>query len=357
MKLNRKTINISLILASLLIAFLMGEFLFRVLGYKSYADRQQSLYGAYEFDSELGWVPKKQYSFMRKTHFYTHMNYYNPDGLPTDGEHIDKPLSKAKPSIALLGDSFVESYYLPYRQSFPCLLDKAVPDIQVINLGVSGYAPDQYLMYARRMIPYYNVKEIIVVFFPYNDVPYVMRDRYRNYAKPYFLAGDYSKPVNLPLPNLSGYADDKRPYIFRLVMSILRRSVVYSELRDVVANIVSPPIIETNIDYAYDKSGFYKSLQIIRQIHLDFPSRDFMIYYLPTLGEVEDIEAYQRNLNLYFDFCQKFQLRCADFGEALIGYEIGARKELFIKKDGHLSNKGAELLTQHLLKMRNQYSY
>jgi len=99
-------------------------------------------------------------------------------------------LDANRPSVAIIGDSFVEGYCLPYKKSFAYLLGDLVKDKQIINLGVNGYSPDQYLLYSRRHLKNFNVKDIIVAFFPYNDIPMVFRkyteSQKLGYSKPYF---------------------------------------------------------------------------------------------------------------------------------------------------------------------------
>ena len=103
----------------------------------------------YTFDNKIGWRAKKNFKFFRSSTVYAHWSYYNPEGFPTSKENFKNYTNTLKPSIALIGDSFVEGYYLPYEQTFANLLDNNCEEKQVINLGISGFSPYQYLMYSR----------------------------------------------------------------------------------------------------------------------------------------------------------------------------------------------------------------
>ena len=76
----------------------------RLYGIIPYANRMN----VYDFDNTLGWKTKKNFKFYRSTTEFSHWNYYNLEGFPTDKAGFNKTTNTLKPSIALIGDSFAE---------------------------------------------------------------------------------------------------------------------------------------------------------------------------------------------------------------------------------------------------------
>ena len=221
------------ILVTVLAALLFFcEFILRnVIGIVPSTDRMVT----YQFDDTLGWKTRSDYKYYRSSHYYGHFNYYNPQGFPTDFARWHEDASTTTPSIAILGSSHAESYYLPYEQSFPYLLEQKFrekgAEKQVLNLGVSGYAPDQYLLRARTEFPKYHVTDIVVVFFPYNDLPGIESDEYQGFAKPYF-KDSLASPENLPLApppsqkeEIGLSAQIRNTAIYTLLRPMLRKAI------------------------------------------------------------------------------------------------------------------------------------
>ena len=78
----------------------------------------------YQFDDTLGWKSRADYKYYRSSLYYGHFNYYDPQGFPTDVMRWHEAASSSASSVAILGSSHAESYYLPYEQSFPYLIEK-----------------------------------------------------------------------------------------------------------------------------------------------------------------------------------------------------------------------------------------
>lgn len=167
MRFSKSLAKLALIGFGILAALLLMEGWFRLNGITGFQDRLS----VYEFDDILGWKTKPDSKAFRSTGNFAHYNYYGPQGFPVDKDNWEESLNADTPSVAIIGDSLTEGYYLPYENTFTYLIDQKVPDIQVINLGVSGYAPDQYLLFARRHIDDYNVTDVIVIFFPRQRCP------------------------------------------------------------------------------------------------------------------------------------------------------------------------------------------
>lgn len=87
------------------------------------------------------------------------------------------------PKILTLGDSSTLGYGVPRDLSYAEQLDAMLPDMHVINLGVSGYTSYQGLRVLAKYLPVLN-PSIIIVSFNFNDRRYVLSpDAMDNEAK------------------------------------------------------------------------------------------------------------------------------------------------------------------------------
>jgi hypothetical protein len=325
--------NVILLFLSLLISLVIVEVGLRLYGIVP--DRHRLF--AYEFDDEIGWQPRKNFRCFHSTPNYAHFNYYNAEGLPTDAGSFGSSYDHDKPAIALVGDSFVESYYVPYEKSFPFLLDQAITSHQVVNLGVSGYSPEQYLLRSRRELPKYNVSHVIVVLFAHNDVNYVDKTLYLGYAKPVF-GDDLSQPSNTPLPMLGGQAESGS-----LVQRFGRRTAVYTVLRPFYKTYIdAPDEYQIPDELTLDEDKFAKAMRIIAEIRNVVPMADFHVAYMPLYQEVvngdafiHNIETFRRNCNLLGLSCHVSRFDKLDPDELLRQYIDPLRGE------GHISIEGS----------------
>jgi len=92
-----------------------------------------------------------------------------PVNLKYDGRGFrnDKDLDSA--SIALIGDSFVEGVLIPHDQLVSSQLQSALA-VPVVNLGLSGYGPQQELIVLRRFALGLKPKVVLWFFFEGNDL-------------------------------------------------------------------------------------------------------------------------------------------------------------------------------------------
>lgn len=331
----------TLIIISVIVALCIAEIGLRLYGINSSSDRLHT----YEFDENLGWRTRKNFKYYRSSLYYKHFNYYNPLGFPTDKENFNRTPDATIPSTVLIGDSFVEGYYVPYEQSFAYLLDQKLSNGQVINLGVSGYAPDQYLLSSREHLKNYNVENIVTTFFPYDDISSVFSDKFEGYAKPYFKQDQFDAPINLPLKKLKGNVDDKNMFI-----RLIRKTDLFTVLRPSLRKIISM-IRPTSVAKAvvYEKSQMQKPLALINQIKKENANTNFLVYYIPSCEEFLDTLIYEHNINIYLELCGELNLQCAYLTVDISKYpDISV---LYIPKDGHFTKLGSALVADQLYKL------
>ena len=262
----------------------------------------------YEFDAELGWEPKRSFAGYRSTPWYAHFVYFNADGFATTEEHLMDGADRSVPAIALIGDSYVEGYSVPYEASFAHLVDQATQGRQVINLGVAGYAPEQYLLRARRRLPGFLVTDVVVVLFPENDLAQLDKAHYEDYETPRF-GENLDHPLNTPLKNIRAVSREEP-----LVKTLARSTAIYTVARPLLRGHVAP-LEEQDLRDPAEESRFFtedefrRALKIIGDIQRTVPEARLHITYMPTPEEfVQD--AFRANKRVFLEICASKALSC-----------------------------------------------
>lgn len=145
----------------------------------------------YHHDSELGWFAAPNSSY-RYTGAHRITVETNSLGFR---DHEYGP--KEKPRIAFIGDSFLWGYDVEANQRFTERLQKEIPDWEVLNLGVSGFGPDQQLLLLRRYLNRLDPDYVFYLYCADNDrADSSTNIVYGGYYKPYFR---YSEDSGLSL--------------------------------------------------------------------------------------------------------------------------------------------------------------
>lgn len=95
----------------------------------------------------------------------------NSHGFRDRERAYEKPPQRQR--VVLLGDSFLEALQVPFEHSLPYLLEEALRqrgfDVEVLNLGISGYGTArEYLLLREKGLRYQP--DLVVLFFTGNDV-------------------------------------------------------------------------------------------------------------------------------------------------------------------------------------------
>lgn len=337
---NLKNLSTKLALVCLggLIGLLLMEGGLRLYGIAGQGDRLS----VYEFDDTLGWKTKPNTKYFRSTRDYAHFNYYNPRGFPVAKQDWRKLPSSEAPTIAFIGDSFTEGYYLPYEHTYPYLIDQEFSDKQVVNLGVAAYAPDQYLLSARKHLGDYNATDIVVTFFPFNDLPEISKDTNLGYAKPIF-GESLSTPRNTPLKKLRGGVDQGALRWLNDHSAVIR--AINPWLFMYVPGLRSFGTSRPEPTY-FEESAMRTALRLIKQIEIEFPVETFVVYYVPLYEELLQPELFDQNIELYHELCDELAMGCFTT-EKIVG-KVSDPSELYLRTDGHFSKRGASLVADHI---------
>lgn len=126
--------------------------------------------GAYAFSTELGWDRKPNYSGPEECG--AQRNFDASGLVATDAAKL-RGHDKARPRVLFIGDSNTFGYCLETKSTFVEAAQRLLPDLLMINLGVSGYTSFQgyktLLKYGEQLKP-----DLVVASFNFNDRRYVV---------------------------------------------------------------------------------------------------------------------------------------------------------------------------------------
>jgi lysophospholipase L1-like esterase len=188
-----------LLLLGLGIALLLSEGVARIL-FPHWAPRTGALTSFWRYDSALGWshIPNSKGSF--NSFGFESIVTINSKGFRDVERSYERDPSKYR--IVVLGDSMVWGWGVQQDDMFTALLEKQHRDLEVINLGVSGYGTDQELILLRQEAVRYNPDLIVVVVMDNDFDTNVRKELFLGYNKPAFELSDDGDLhlTNTPVP-------------------------------------------------------------------------------------------------------------------------------------------------------------
>jgi lysophospholipase L1-like esterase len=188
--------NLALVVVSVVILFLLGEWVLRLTGRTPLViNPEQILF--WHYHPQLGWAHKPgTEGVFEKAQFRTFVRI-NRKGL-RDREHAYERSGDDK-RILVLGDSFAWGFGVEQTERFSEYLE-AFMGAEVINAGVSGYSTDQELLWFRSEGLRYQ-PDLVIVLMSGNDAGdnHKLRN-YMIYGKPRFiLEGDRLELTGVPV--------------------------------------------------------------------------------------------------------------------------------------------------------------
>lgn len=193
----------------------------------------------WQYDPLLGWshVPDSEGIFA--SHGFKTKVKINSAGFRD--KDIDLERQPDKTRILVLGDSLVWGFGVNGDDTVTSQLEKISPQIEAINLAVSGYSTDQELLLYRD-IGYRYDADLVVLIVAYNDLRgNLSKKEYLIYGKPAFeKAGEKLIVVNQPV--------QKTPLIQRILSQASMRSYILTAGARVLHELSRPDLaaIEQN---------------------------------------------------------------------------------------------------------------
>jgi hypothetical protein len=135
----------------------------------------------YRYDAELGWAPVPNSSSVVTTARTIHAQH-NSLGF-RDIEFT----RDSRPKVLFIGDSFVWGVDAEADERFTDLLRARLPNLAIVNAGVSGYGTDQEYLLLQRIWATIEPAVVVLIFCSDNDrLDNGTNIRYDGYQKPYF---------------------------------------------------------------------------------------------------------------------------------------------------------------------------
>lgn len=173
-KLKSFMINTALVIVSTVISCILIEFGARLYFFGSLRPLQTKAYGSFRKPTEkFGWRLMPNIDVWLRRLDYSVRYRTNSHGFHDVEREYTKPDETYR--IAVLGDSFMESYVVNYKDSFAAVLEnnlnkKLKRNVEVINLGVGGYGTVQEYLMQVSVAEKYDPDMIILSFLIVNDI-------------------------------------------------------------------------------------------------------------------------------------------------------------------------------------------
>ena len=339
---NLVTIFISIIFTLFIIE------IFLIIFFK--LDVDSSIQTAYEFDENLGWDTKKNFKIFRSSNSFAHFTYYDKNGFLVSKDKFQSTTKdETKKNIILIGDSFVEGYYVRSTDSFSVLLDNNHEQIFFINGGVSGYSPEQYVL--KFEIIYKNFREnnlyTLIFFLPYNDIEYFEKKNYEGFSKPY-----YDSITDSLISNLIENQNWSTNESFKL-KHFITKTQIYAVLRPIIKKLffVNEDIFYQNKKYYdYDEEDYLKILKFFSK-NIPIENEKYAIFYIPVLKEFE-YGLYENNLNNFFAKCNELDIVCSNILPLNSDF-----KDMYLINDGHFNSYGSCVAFNQITKFLQKKGY
>jgi len=179
--------NAVLIAGSVVVAFILGEIVLRLVGFTDPV--------LWTYDDVTGSRLYAGASGVFETEGRSYVTVSSA-GL-RDREHaVAKPANTVR--IAVLGDSMAEALQVPQEKGFASLLESSLKgckawggrEVEVINFGVSGYGTAQELLTFRHRARAYSPDITVLSFYAGNDIANNSRALEPNKLRPFFVVKD-----------------------------------------------------------------------------------------------------------------------------------------------------------------------
>jgi lysophospholipase L1-like esterase len=273
----------------------------------------------------------------------------NADGFR--GEQYDRVKPHDTKRIMVLGDSNGFGWGIDEGQQFGALLDKELDRVQVLNLALSGYGPDQsYLRFVRDGIPWQP--DVVVLQLTLNDFEEIQYPFFNQKAKPQFVLDDAGnlQLLNVPVrsfgPKAEAFHKDSIPLPYREWLGwhsfayIFLNERYYATRRQFGWNAPAPPPLPI---FSPDSIRLFNAIVLELRRRLDeIGARGVIVH---AAKEIHDVQAQFNGALPVVDAYSAFELA-----------KKAGQPPLY--SDGyHYTTTGNRIIATHLEAFLNEHSY
>lgn len=322
-------------------------------------------FGYYQEDGEIGWILRKNISGRQtKERSFDVTFRTNSRGLRDKDYELEKPDNVTR--IVVLGDSFTWGFGVNDDEVYTEVLERRLNDVEVINLGVTGFAISQEIRYLKREGLKYN-PDIVLLALCMNDLPYAQFEPRTLNRKRLELPSDESLFVwvkKRASENSALYSFVKeRINTSKTLVKLLVRLKLKERLEGFgELDINLKPALKVYPETLQEAFEFNK--RQLRKVHDELRDKGirFIIAMIPSLQSVDE-KAFRHSI-AYLDFSpEDFELGkpyrlIEEFGEEngieVINPLFAFRRKhtdeatLFLRNDMHFTEFGHELFAQEI---------
>ncbi|MHC4549836.1 MAG: SGNH/GDSL hydrolase family protein [Planctomycetota bacterium] len=190
--------RLALVCASLVVAGLLAEGLTRLL-FPAWAPRTGRITKFWRYHSRYGWAHIPGVSGRFESYGIDAWVTINEKGFRGPTVAYARPPGRKR--VVVLGDSYVWGFGVGDDEVFTALLDERMPDVEFVNLAVSGYGTDQELLLFRDEGREYETDLVLLVVAGNDFSGNLLRTQYVIYHKPVFLEREGKLELaNVPVP-------------------------------------------------------------------------------------------------------------------------------------------------------------
>src|SRR5262249_16420608 len=118
------------------------------------------------FDPQLGWSNASNVRGTLVRSEFSHQLSFNNYGMRGRDVSLAKPVGLSR--IAVLGDSFAWGWGVEESDLFTTIIEREIPNAEVLNFAVPGYGPVQYYLQTEKVLSF-NPDVVVIVFCLAND--------------------------------------------------------------------------------------------------------------------------------------------------------------------------------------------
>jgi lysophospholipase L1-like esterase len=335
----------TLIVVSLLVGLLLAEGIARLL-FPQMAPRTAQLTKFWQYDPNYGWshIPGASGTF--ESYGINSSVKINAKGFR--GPEIEYTRDPKRQRILVLGDSYVWGYGVNDDEVFTEQLGKALPDVEIVNLGVSGYSTDQELLLYRNEGYKYKA-DLVLIVVTANDPPgNMLAEQYVVYGKPLFQLQDGKmRLVNQPVAKTSLWKRTLTPFAARSYLLNTAKNYLYAQT---VKNAVqaapgdgASAAMTTSPENTPHPQEYEVTARLLLELQQAIPAQQGEGKYLVVF--VDGMKGIGSDLSVYMT---PHNITCLDLGDYLDSKD----KSLHLADDFHWNAVGhkrvAESLAQNI---------
>lgn len=247
----------------------------------------------------------------------------NSRGIRGSSEHAEKASGRR---ILVFGDSFTFGEEVSDDETYAAALGRALPDADVLNMGVHGYGHDQMLLYLREEGHNYHPDLVLLGFLPYDMERNLLQ--FRDFAKPRFAVEQRRlvlRGTPVPTPEAVRAQEVYRSEFIDLLRILWSRALGSDER---VVKELTSLVLDSFRDSARSVGA------------------ECLLAYLPVWHEMDlPGDSLAEGEKFFLDYCQARNAHCVDLRPLFLERE---RKGDHFKTSGHWNRREHQAAAEFL---------